>query len=698
MEGFRAARWLLAGSVTALVAMGPVQARADDAGSAGTDKAVNENQLQDIIVTAQRRPERLQNAALAATALLGSNLIDTGKVSVDSALTQVPSVRVQSASNGGQIYIRGVGSNADSQLGDPAVNLNIDGIYQQETEAVTSGMYDLSRIEVLRGPQGTLYGRNATAGAVNIITNDPQIGETGGAYNLQYGNYQAVSADGHVNAGLSDTFAVRAAASYQNHDGYLSNGNDDANSISARLKMLWEPTSRLRVLVGGDYTHIRDNAFGTVEAPLDDSDPYYSAKPRGYRRINAWSVHADVDYDLDWATLTVLGGHTDFRKNDANVLLGDSSAVATRRTGELSSGELRLSSSEKSPIKWTVGTFYMTDDEYRAATDSPISVPADAASNPELRMATTRSYAAFANVTVPLLETLRLTGGLRYTHDRKAANFVYTDDSGSADERSATTWESVTWKAGLEADVGPNSLAYAQVSTGFKAGGYAQQYPAGTYDPEKLTAYEIGTKNDFLGKTLRVNAAAFYYTYNNYQASYPDIVGGTFALVTSNAATAKLYGGEIEINYLLTPADTLSLSGSYLHTRFGTFVYTSILSGEVDHTGERMPAAPEWGLDASYEHRFDLANGATLTAHVNSHVSSGYWTSVERTTDSYQSSFTRTDAYLAYRPASGTWTVRAFVNNLEDTAVRTLGMQNPFDAVLMLAPPRTYGVGFGVNF
>jgi len=665
-------------------------------GATAASSADGSSGLEVVVVTAERRSENLQHAALSITALSGDEIADTGKVSLDTALSGVAAVRIQGASNGAQIYIRGVGSNADSQLGDPAVNLNFDGIYQAETEAAMAGLYDVQRIEVLRGPQGTLYGRNATAGAVNVVTNDPTH-DLGGYVNIQGGNYAALTTEAAGNIPLTENAALRIAFSSQRHDGYLSNGNDDLNSTSGRLKLLVEPVEHLRMLFAGEYTHIRDNGFGTVEAPLSKSDPYASSNPAGYRAINAWSAHTQIDYGLDWATLTLEAGHNDFVKDEANVLLAGPS-VPDHRTGSQNTVEIRAASADSSRVKWVGGLYYLNDDEFKSWVPSFINVAPIPPSNPELRFAGTQSYATFANVTVPLTEWLRVTGGIRYTHDKKTATYVYTDGSGTPNVNAADTWDSVTYKGEVEADLTANSLAYAQVSSGFKAGGFAQQFPAGAYNPERLTAYEVGSKNTFLDNRLTVNGSAFYYDYKEYQASYPDIVGGSFAIVTSNAATATLYGADVEAHWRATPDDTFGISASYLHTKFGKFVYTSILSGATDHSDQTLPQSPELSGDVSYEHVFELAEGSVITAHVNAHLSDGYWTTVERTPDAYQPAFTRTDAYLMYQPAEGNWNVRVFVNNIEDTPVRTLGLANPFDSVLMLAAPRVFGVGAGVKF
>lgn len=650
----------------------------------------------DIVVTAQRRSESSQKAAVAITALSGADLVAQARNSVADAIATVPSVQVQGNPNGAQIYIRGVGSNADSQLGDPAVNLNVDGVYQQQTEVPTSLMYDVERIEVLRGPQGTLYGRNATAGAVNIVTKDPVLGDFSGYATLQGGNYDAIHGEAAVNVPVGDNSAVRAAIATDNHDGYLSNGNNDARMVAGRLKVLTNPTDNLRILLAGDYLHSGGNDIGSVAAPLDKDDPWYSDKPRGYLDIDSWNVRGQVDYTAPFATFTLLASHNDFDKDEANVILSPS-AVSVHREGKQNSVELRASSPYASPVKWVGGLFYYHDDELRQVVDSPIDAVAAGASNPELRTVTATSYAAFANATVPLTDGIRLTGGVRYTHDRKDARFVYTDGSGAADATAIASWNSFTWKGGLEADVSPTSLLYANVSTGFKAGGFAQQFPAASYDPEKITAFEIGSKNRFFDNALTFNLSAFHYSYRDYQAQYPDLVDGAFALVTANAATARIYGAELEARLRLSPDDTLSLNGTYLHTRFGEFRYTSILSGTVDHSGERLPNSPTAAFDIAYDHDFHVAGGV-LTAHANMHISSGYWTTVERSIDSCQGSFTRSDAFLRYEPASQGWDVRLFVRNIENRAVRTLGAANPFDAVLLIAPPRTYGAAATIRF
>lgn len=652
--------------------------------------------LGEIVVTAQRRAESSQKAALSITALRGEELREAAKDTVASAIRDVPAVVVQGNSNGAQIYVRGVGSNADSQLGDAAVNLNVDGVYQQETEVPTMLMFDVARVEVLRGPQGTLYGRNATAGAINIVTQDPNFDHVGGFATLQGGNFGNIHSEAALNLPVATDVALRASFASEDHEGYLSNGNNDAHVRAGRLKLLARPTEKLKISLAGDYLHSFGNGQSSVEAPLASHPAYTSTTPKGYLRLTAWNVRGQADYDFDFATLTTQLSHNDFAKNDANVLLSPV-GISSRREGRQESAELRLSSKPNSPVKWVAGAYFLNNLEYMRATSLPVSFPTVAAGDPELRNARTRSYALFSNVTVPLADHLRATAGLRYTKDRKSAEF-FCAAACTGVVSAATTWGSVTYKAGLEADLASQSLVYAQVSSGFKAGGYAQQFPAGTYNPEKLTAFEVGSKNRFVGNRLQINGSAFYYNYSNYQASYPDIVSGTFAIVTKNASTAKVYGFELESKFQITPNDQIGASVSLLHAQFGAFSYTSVLSGSVDHSNQTMPNAPGFAADLSYEHRFELGGLGTLTAHADTHITDGYWVSVERPLDSYQSAYTRSNAFVSYTPANTNVNIRLFVRNLENKAVRTLALANPFDKVLLLAPPRTFGGSVTVNF
>ncbi len=654
--------------------------------------------LAEVIVTAEDRRQSLQDTTFSGVVLTGHQLADQGKTNIDSALADVPAVRMEGSANGAQIFIRGVGSDADSQLGDPAVSLNVDGIYQQETEAVTSAMFDVKRIEVLRGPQGTLYGQNATAGVVNVITNDPLPGVSRGSARIEVGNYQEFAANAMANVPLSNALTLRVALMSRRHNGYLSNGNDNGNTKAGRVKLLWQPGENWRVLWAASYEHLRDHDFGTVEAPLNNVAPFSSNKPAGYRDLYSWNTLVKIDYSFQSATVTLLAGHNGFGKSEANVLLGLAPSVADRRDGRQTSVELRAVSAPRSRVQWVGGLYYMTDDEGRRVIPSLISVPAAPAANPELRVAGSASYAAYADVTVPLPARLQVEGGVRVTRDIKSARYVFIDGSGLPDVRPSRSWNSFTYKAVLEEKLSRRSMVYGKVSSGFKAGGYSQQFPANTYDPEKILAYEIGSKNEWLHRRLIANGSIWYYDYKDYQASYPDIVGGAFALVTSNAASATLYGAELETRWRATRRDTFSLGWSFIHSRFGRFVYTSVLTGPVNHSDQQLPNAPVWSADVGYSHVFELNDGATVTGSLTSHLTHGYWTTVERTLDSYQTSFTRTDAYLMYTSASGVWRVRVFGKNLEGTAVRTLGLANPFDAVLMLAPPRTYGLSVSADF
>src|SRR5258706_10387942 len=207
------------------------------------------NALQEIVVTAERRRKNLQNAPVSITAINADELAARNITTVDDALRTVPGVALQGNANGAGIYVRGIGSGQDQAFGSPAVNLNFDGIYQQQPNIPLSSMYDIERIEVLRGPQGTLYGRNATAGSINIITTNPS-NQTEAAGSIGLGNYGLKRTEAMINVPMSDAVAVRASMVTERHDGYLRpSGYNDADNTGGRLKLVIKPNRDLSVLL-----------------------------------------------------------------------------------------------------------------------------------------------------------------------------------------------------------------------------------------------------------------------------------------------------------------------------------------------------------------------------------------------------------------------------------------------------------------
>ncbi len=707
---------------------------------AAPDSSASEGDAGDaIIVTAQRRAEVVQDVPLAITALGGDALEEEGVRDISNLSDLAPSLSI--TNNGGtpQVFMRGIGSTNTNANGDAAVAVHIDGVYLARANSLNAQFYDLARVEVVRGPQGTLYGRNATAGAINIITNQPRFTFEGAAA-VEYGNYNTLVTSGMVNAPVSDTIAVRAAFQTVRHDGYLRTaeapgvtGNDrnDQDDVSARLQVLFEPTERLRITARGDFTHLGGAGTALNAYPLPTGDPYEStAKLNVSRNNRIFGGSLELNYDFDFATLTYLGGYRELQLDitSENLTPGNNRPNYINNRQKSSSHELRLAG-DLARLDWVVGA-YLFDE--KNIDDVDIGLANGTFLTIFQNPIKANSFALFGQATYELTDALRVTAGLRYTEDEKSnrgGTFITTPQGDVilqiAVNRADADWTSTDWKVGLEYDIGPDSLVYAQVATAYKAGGYFDGPAPNTYDPEEIVAYEIGSKNTFLNGDLVFNLSAFYNDYSDLQVSAVETIAGEAALVTRNAGTATIYGMELETRLRVAENGGFSFVGSWLHARYDDFVleqgdpfvnnpgnanvercytadYSQPAPRRADFSGCALARTPEWSFTTGYTHNFDLSNGAAIEAQVQTRFESGKDLEFHGFASNYQDSFTKTDLSLTY-VAPEAWRLQVYVRNLEDEAVKTVSNSNAQTGDSSIgtadyAPPRQYGVRLSATF
>ena len=703
-------RLLLGSSMLALMAAMPVVARA----------AVPSGQLQEIVITAQKKTENLQKAAITVQALSANQIAKEGIKSAIDLPAMLPAVHF-TQSNVASISIRGVGTDNLNAGVDSAVAYSIDGIYLSHSPALLPVMFDLDRVEAVLGPQGTLYGRNSNAGALNFITNDPSNKYEGSA-SVQLGNYGTVGTEAMINVPLTDSLALRIAEGSNKHNPYMSDGyyNDDA--IGGRAKISYTPNSDLKAVLSVDAS--TDNSNGiffdycpshSVVAQCKGTDyKPFQGEPHsllGFHHNNIFGVGAQVNDSLGWADLTSITGYRIYHNRDFN----PSPSAPTSGFGYLHdqddyffTQELRLSSPKGSAINWIAGAFYSNErqpdlqvyDFYFARGGSlanpfpyfPYSVPSGRYS----------SEAVFADVTYPIMTNLRVEGGIRFTSESKDAT-GYTDgflSNGFQIEPNTPTGGSstanrVTWKAGLNYDITPHNMFYATASTGFKSGGVNQVSVASglptTYAPETILAEEVGFKNRFLDNRLQINIDAFHYDYKGFQV-YGGInlpVGLFFATLNSQRAT--FYGGELDAKFRLTDVDQIGLTGSLLHARLDQM----LVPGLGNYSGNQAPDAPnyEWGLN--YQHTFLLNDADDVNFSVNSDLVGPQHVDYSNNPGSIQGFYTRTQVSIAYE-RSDRWTVTAYIRNLENNCIlngwsSAAPGEVPLDNVT-IDPPRTFGV------
>lgn len=570
--------------------------------------------LEEIIVTAEKRSESLQDLSQAVTALSGED-IDNRNITTFVDLSSIaPGVTV--AKNEGfktVISIRGVGNETNQNaIANPSVSYHLDGIYVASPYALHTDFMDIERIEVLRGPQGTLFGQNSTGGAINVITKAPDTGEFSGKADITAGNYNLIRARGSVNLPISDTVALRASIATHNHDGFSRNVTldqelDQADNISARARLLWEPAHNLRFNFTAQYYD--ENTNGAAQKGIFDSTP----NPR--RLAQDWHSSYELESQLyslvaEWDspafTVRSLTSYQDddiavVRDNDrhdlANLIRQDLfllPAIFDPETNRQKTftQELNLISSEPlfGRLDWTAGVFYLdteidilireyidfnTDGVYGPGTvtveevlmyGGEVGFISD--SKPERD-----SISVYGQGTFHLNDRLRLVAGLRYTEDEvysEVTNYFGREGTDILEVKS----DKLTGRGVAEFDLNETTMVYASYTRGFKPGGsnltfgiedvVAPILVPPTFKDETIDAWELGIKTDFADNRVRANAAAFYYDYKNlqYQATDPEVFNGG----VGNLPGSEIYGAELELLAFVSESLTLDARLAWLET------------------------------------------------------------------------------------------------------------------------------------
>lgn len=662
----------------------------------------------EIMVTAQRRAESVQTTPIAISVVTGDDMLRNSITGVEEVMRDLPSVEIRKAPPGASIYIRGIATQQGGGEMDPGISFSVDGVYNPFTEASSMSFYDVERIEVLKGPQGTLYGRNAIAGAVNVITKSPRIGEFSGFVQGGVGNYGSTGLTGALNVPISDSLALRVAADYQDNNGYLNLGGDDIHVVSGRAKLLWEPTDRVSIEIRGDYGDFDTNGNAPAIYPFED-DPWtqYPTDPNVPSQT-AWLAGAamQVDIDLGGANLTYIPAYK--RKKFNSATDSGNSFVRSYIYDEQYTQEVRLSSAASVPLSWIVGAYY-----YKGINDTGLSF----GTTIDQHVITT-SYAAFGQATYSLTDSLRLTGGLRFTRDKKVEDGLNTLAGVVISEINDIqwTWKNWTWRAGAELDLGPRSMLYGSVSTGFKAGGTSLVAgPSAVFDPERLTAYEVGLKNRLFDDTLTANLSAFYYDYSNYQAAFvaPNpAFGGAMVRRIANAGDSTMKGAEVELTWTPTIFDRLRATVAYLDGRFGEYIVPTPNPAVFnDYSGSKVSMVP-WAITASYAREFQIGRDGFLMPELSlrwnseayrdarQYASSGSWGPAGTYVNplGLHDAFVKLDFNVSYSWDDARYRVSAFVKNITDEVVFTGRSIGPGGGSAWLEPPRTFGANLYISW
>lgn len=715
----------------------------------------SEQPIPEVVVTAQRTESLASKTPVSMTVLSGAQLLDAGADNPATLGARLPNVHLDGSYDGLRITMRGVSNNDTTSKGDPSAAFMLDGIYIARPQNQNVSFFDLARIEVLRGPQGTLYGRNTTAGVVNVISNKPsQVFE--GAFTGAVGNYNSGNATAMLNVPVSEALALRAALAYNKHDSYLINGQgtgfelgQDRDDRAARLSARLALGKRGSLLLRYDHARINNkhdsivpvtnfytldaagnptwksgstdarltNGFVPRNAPLED----------GFGKASTAGLGAELDWDLGPLTFHYLGSRRRFEQDfKVNYYYGVTPAVAIgvryRFEGEYAqdSHELRFATKGNGALAAQAGLYYFREESSQLASFRDLQVlgltpyyvfPHD----PTI----SRGTAVFGQATYKLSARLRATAGARYSDDDKlrvgSTNFQQGPTFNPATDlrllnKASLNTHKATWRLGAEFDLSPSTLLFGTLSTGYKAGGFNDGCLAGSstdgigcpeavavpasalvYQPETIKAIEAGLKTRFWNNQASLSATAFSYDYTNLQLSGVAIVRGAPRFVTTNAGVAKVRGMEVEGQLRLIPAGRLSYSLALLDAEYVQYSP----NGVVSWAGRTLDRAPRTSVSLGYDHTFRFDN-ASVKAGIFSRYSSDYSISVPSQLLEYQvPSRTQSDLNFAYLPGQSNWSAHAYVRNLEDK-VRPITI----DSFRMVVPsdPRTYGARLEYRF
>ncbi len=695
--------------------------------------------VEEIVVTAQRRSELLQRVPIAITAVSGATLAQQGITQPVDLVSVVPGLAVSSG-NGpvAQIYIRGVGTTSNNLFGDNAVAFNVDGVVLARATGLENQFYDVSRVEVLKGPQGTLYGRNATGGAINVITNRPIIGEFSGNAAVETGNYGLLDENAAINLPVSDQFALRVAGRLMSRDGYFTDGYEDDKSGGLRVRALYEPTDDLSILLNADYSRQDEKGPGAVLSPfVDPSNPWLGgsspqeqaqfsklAKPLplaplgddGYDKTSNFGVSAELNWNTDIGTITVLPAYRDLHDSFLDYTPGFLNHYYESAYQE--SLEARLASDDSQVFSYVVGTFIF--HENRTANQYVNQTITSSLTN--ITDLPTDAEAVFGQAKLRLTDDLRLTAGLRYTNEDKS------ETGSNLSPRSGLitpylgneTFDNVSWKVGAEYDLTADSLLYASVGTGFKAGGFfSSPAPYNTYKPETITAYTIGSKNSLLDSHLHLNGEAFYWDYKDHQESHLGLSPvGSIVFETQNVGHATMKGAEIEADYAVWRLGQITARVQYLDSVFDSFDYVSAAPAlppstgcaatklskgvyNINCDGKQAIRSPRWSGNVGFKQGVDLGDIGRLTGNVSVEFSGGSFQGIDYVAAEHQGAYAIVDLNVDYAPPDGHWMVSGWVRNVGNTAVINAVNQQLFAPSIVLVdlrPPRTFGAKLSYDF
>ena len=694
----------------------PSQMAADDAMPGG-----------DIVVTARKRSESLLDVPISVT-VVGAQQLEHQKINDIADLTRtIPGVFIQERSVlNTSISIRGVGGDPRNVGLESGVNVTVDGVTAGRTNGYNAGLLDIAQVEVLRGPQGTLFGTNTIGGVINITTKRPS-GDAELAAVADIGNYGALRTTAKASGGLADNLFVGVSAQRWRREGYVYNTTtrmryNDINRLGGRVQLVWEPAPALSVYVVGDATRDRANPLlvqpippyiGNVAGTPDRYTVAANQRNSGDRDIK--SAAATIDYDVGGGfALTSISGYKSIKTNVFSD--GDASSRDAQNTGPFTdqsrflTQELRLVSPSGSPFRYVAGLYYLdehvTGDRFIYANGSLAAGAVTSA------FIATKAYAGYLNADYDFTGSLSANGGVRYNKEDKRGRYsqfrqLLPTLTFNFPNLSRSD-EAVSWTGSLRYKLTSDISTYLTVSRGFKSGGFNVDLAGDVrttaatinFRPERLTNYEAGVKARLFDRRLALNAAVYRNDYRDRQVSSFVGTTGIASIYITNAGRSKATGAEIEASLFLPGDLTLSASGSYIHSRYTSF--ENATAAGASYTGNVTEFTPEYTANLAADQTVQLSNVVDLIYNVAARYQGKLFFDAANNPLNVQNGYWLVDARAGFRlnvPQSATtFGIYLWAKNLTQRDYLVLARQSQGVNQGQYGEPRTFGLELTAGF
>lgn len=690
-------------------------------------------ELQEIVVTAQKRSENIQKVPIAITAVTSDLATSAGVRTSEDLTVVVPGLNIQKQTGAADIFVRGVGT-AGGQTGqESAVATFIDGVYQPAMQTASFSLNNIERIEVLKGPQGTLYGRNATGGAINVITRTPSQDARLQA-ELGYGNKETVEGNLYATGPLTPNMAADIAVYYFNQNqGFgrnVTTGSEinKGKDLAIRSKVFWTPGENTEITLGGFYTK-SSGSYGVAirGAPSASLVTGQQGFPFGFYDIQSefdpeyyveqYGGNLKIQQDLGWAQLVSISAIQKVRhheRDDVDLTPLKIIEAPLYSHAETFTQELQIGSSDNDAFKWVAGVFFMDDT---AAYDPFHIIGLGLGAGPDpaqsleftLDRQKTSSIAAYAQATIKVVDRTNLTLGARYTRDTRKfdtlgsltiPNVAVIPIDPPAVQK---TFKKPTWRIALDHEFSDDVLGYVSYNRGFKSGVYNLSAPGDpVVDPEVLDAYEGGLKTSLMDRRVRLNSAVFLYKYKNLQLQ--QVNGFSTRLV--NAAKATVWGVDVDVDIAAAEGFTIHAGAEYLHARYGDFPGAPFtvpnpnppfgdLVTAANAKGNRMIRTPDFVATLSADYKFKLAGGSGIGLNVSYAYNDGFfWEPDNRT---HQDAYHLVNTQIKWTAPNEKYSVRVWARNLLDEKYFAHVAEQALGDLAAAARGRTFGISLGVN-